>query len=212
VTPSRPETKPELPRWSLLWLDLGARGNPESVYDLLAERYAEPQRAYHTLTHVAHCLDELEAARHLAAQPNQVEMALWFHDAVYDPKAKDNERSSAELCQQIMEEAGLSGAFGQAVTELILVTQHHEAPDEPDARLLVDIDLAILGQSVEIFDRYEENIRREYHFVPPDRYRLGRSAILRGFLDRPAIFATAFFQQRFESQARANLERSLENL
>ena len=195
-----------------MWLDLGARGDPEPVYDLLAERYAEPQRAYHTLTHVAHCLDEFEAARHLAAQPNQIEVALWFHDAVYDPKAKDNERRSADLCRQIVKEAGLPQAFGQAVTELILVTQHHEAPDDSDARLLMDIDLAILGQSVDIFDRYEANIRKEYHFVPPDRYRSGRSAILRGFLDRSAIFSTAFFHRRYESQARANLERSLEYL
>lgn len=212
MTPTRQETVTELARWSRFWADLGAEGDPKPVYDLLSDRYAEPQRAYHTLTHIAHCLDELEEARHLAIHPNRVEMALWFHDAIYDPKAKDNERESAELCQQIMEEAGLPEAFVRSVYDLILATQHHEALDDADTRLLVDIDLSILGQSKDAFDQYEKNIRKEYHFVAWQRYRSGRSAILRGFLKRPAIFSTEFFQQRYESQARANLKRSLENL
>ncbi len=203
---------PELGRWARLWENLGAEGDPEPVYRLLADRYSERHRAYHTLNHVSQCLDEFDAARHLAEQPNQVEMALWFHDAIYDPQAKDNEQRSAELSRRVAKEAGLPEAFGREVTDLILATQHHEASKGTDARLLVDIDLSILGRPKDAFDEYETNIRREYHFVPRDRYRSARSAILRSFLDRPAIYSTDIFQQRYESQARANLKRSLSDL
>jgi predicted metal-dependent HD superfamily phosphohydrolase len=199
----------ELERWSRFWRNLGAGGDPGSVYELLSDLYSEPHRAYHTLNHLSHCLDELEHARHLAKHPNQVEMALWFHDAIYDPKAKDNEQRSAELCRRVAKEAGLPEAFGRKAFDLILATQHHGAPEGADARLLVDIDLSILGRSKDAFDEYETNIRKEYHFVPHDRYRSARSAILRSFLDRPAIYSTDFFQRKYENRARANLTRSL---
>ena len=145
----------------------------------------------------------------MAEQPNQIEMALWFHDAIYDPKAKDNEQRSAELCRRTAKEAGLPEAFVRKVYDLVLATQHHGAPEGGDARLLVDIDLSILGRPREAFDEYETNIRKEYHFVPQDRYRSARSAVLRSFLSRPSIYSTDFFRQKYESRARANLERSL---
>ena len=115
----------ELKRWSRFWEKLGAVGDPDPVYGLLSDLYSERHRAYHTLDHVSHCLDELEDARHLADHPNDVEMALWFHDAIYDPKAKDSEQRSAELCRRTATEAGLPEGFGQRVTDLILATQHH---------------------------------------------------------------------------------------
>ena len=181
-------------------------------YDVKTDLYAEPQRAYHTLRHLTHCLDELEDARHLAEHPNEVEMALWFHDAIYDPKAKDNEERSAELARRVATEALLPEAFGNRVADLVLATRHHGLPEGADACLLVDIDLSILGRPQGEFDEYETNIRKEYLFVPWDRYRSARSAVLRSFLDRPAIYSTEFFQQKYESRAKANLERSLENL
>ncbi len=199
----------ELERWSRFWENLGAKGRPEPVYGLLSDLYSERHRSYHTLNHVSHCLDELEDARHLAEQPNEVEMALWFHDAIYDPKAKDNEQKSAGLGRRIAKEAGLPEAFGQRVYDLVLATQHQGVPNGADARLLVDIDLSILGRPKDAFDAYETNIRKEYHFVPQHQYRSARSAILRSFLKRPAIYSTDFFQHRYESRARANLERSL---
>jgi len=202
----------QLERWSRFWGRLEADGNPEPVYRLLSDLYAEPQRAYHTLRHLTHCLDELEDARHLAEHPNDVEMALWFHDAIYDPKSKDNEQKSAELAQRIAQEARLPEAFGTRVAALILATRHHGLPEGADARLLVDIDLAILGRPRGEFDDYEANIRKEYLFVPWPEYRPARSAVLRSFLDRTAIYGTEFFQNKYESRAKANLERSLENL
>ena len=203
---------PELERWSRFWSSLKAKGSPEPVYRLLSDLYAEPQRAYHTLRHLTHCLDELEDARHLVEHPNDVEMALWFHDAIYDPKAKDNEERSAELARRIAMEAGLPESFGKRISNHILATQHHGLPEGADAQLLVDIDLSILGRPRGEFDEYETNIRKEYIFVPWPEYRPARSAVLRSFLDRPAIYSTDYFRQKYESHARANLERSLRRL
>ncbi len=115
---------PELERWSRFWRRLEADGSPEPVYRLLSDLYAEPQRAYHTLRHLTHCLDEFEDARYLAEHPNDVEMALWFHDAIYDPKATDNEARSAELARRTAAEARLPEAFGTRVAALVLATQH----------------------------------------------------------------------------------------
>lgn len=182
------------------------------MYRLLSDLYSERHRAYHDMSHITHCLDELEEARHLAERPDEVEMALWFHDAVYHPRAKDNETRSAELSQRVATKARLPEAFGKRVYDLVLATEHHGLPDGTDARLLVDIDLSILGRPRDQFDDYETNIRKEYHFVPPHQYRSARTAILRSFSDRPAIYSTDFFRQKYESRARANLEWSLGNL
>ena len=185
----------ELERWLQFWKKLEADGDPEPVYGLLSDVYSERHRAYHTMSHLTHCLDELEEARHLAEHPNEVEMALWFHDAIYDPKAKDNEERSAELSRRIAKEAGLPEAFGNRVSDLVLATQHHRPPEGTDAQLLVDIDLSILGRPRDEFDEYETNIRKEYRFVPLRQYRSARSAILRRFLSRATIYSTGFFDR-----------------
>ena len=85
-------------------------------------------------------------------------------------------------------------------------------PGEPDVQLLVDIDLSILGQPETKFDEYERQVREEYEWVPEDQFVVGRSAMLKSFLDRPNIFATQFFSNKYEKQARANIARSLASL
>ena len=202
----------EQARWSRFWGNLEAAGSPEPIYRLLSDLYSERHRAYHDMSHITHCLNELEEARHLAERPGEVEMALWFHDAIYHPGAKDNEARSAELSRRIAKQARLPEALGNRVYDLVLATEHRGLPDGADARLLVDIDLSILGRPQDQFDDYETDIRKEYHFVPPQQYRSARTAILRSFRNRPAIYSTDFFQRKYESRARANLERSLSNL
>jgi predicted metal-dependent HD superfamily phosphohydrolase len=199
-------------RWSDLWTRLGARGNKVGVYAKLMARYDAPHRTYHTFPHIEHCLDELDEARHLASQPDEVEFALWFHDAVYNPRAKDNEeRSAAWAYNAITGSAGLPDDIGRRVHDLILATKHH-APADADAKLLTDIDLAILGRPREEFDAYDAAIREEYSWVPEDRYRQKRAEILRGFLDRTSIYATDHFRNRYGRSARENLVRAIARL
>lgn len=199
-------------QWRALWERLGARGDANAVYNDLIARYAEPHRAYHTLKHIKYCLDEFEQVRHLAKNPDAVELALWYHDAIYDTKIKDSEVRSAALAIKMVKNALLPDALGQSVTNLIMATKHSVAPVDSDAQLIVDIDLSILGQVEEKFDEYEQLVRKEYEWVPEDAFVIGRSVILRSLLDRPNIYTTQFFRDKLEKQARANIKRSLARL
>lgn len=198
--------------WSALWQRLGAQGQASVVYNDLALRYSEPHRVYHTLQHIGHCLDELGQVRHLASNPDAVELALWYHDAVYDTKTKDSEERSAALAVEMVRNASLSKVFGQSVANLIMATKHSGDLSDPDVQLLVDIDLSTLGQSEDKFDEYEQQVRKEYEWVPKDAFVFGRSAILKSFLDRKNIYATQFFCDKYETQARKNINNSLNHL
>lgn len=199
-------------RWLKFWSAAGATGDPEPEWQLLSTRYGEPHRKYHTMDHIAHCLDELEKARTLAGDPVAVEMALWYHDAVYDPRAHDNEARSAELARQAAAALGLPSELGDRVAGLILVSTHQAPASTPDAQLFADIDLAILGRPTAVFAEYERRVRAEYSWVPDREFRAARSAILKSFLDRPSLYATSHFRRKYEEPARLNLSVSLKNL
>jgi predicted metal-dependent HD superfamily phosphohydrolase len=199
-------------RWLKFWSAAGAKGDPGPAWEFLSGRYSERQRAYHTLRHVAHCLDELDAVRGLARDPVAVEMALWYHDVIYDPRAKDNEERSAEVAARVAVEMGLPAGRGLRVADLIRVSTHAGLAPDPDAMLFADIDLAILGQSAAVFDEYERQVRVEYAWVPEPAFRSARAAILQSFLDRPSLYGTAYFHQNYEGMARENLRRSLQKL
>jgi predicted metal-dependent HD superfamily phosphohydrolase len=198
--------------WLKFWSSAGATGDPEGPWRLLSARYAEPHRAYHTLNHVSHCLRELEGVRTAAQDVIAVEMALWYHDAIYDPRRRDNEEQSAELAGRAAVEMGLDAARGARVADLIRVSVHREVSADPDAQLFADIDLAILGQPFAIFAEYERQIRVEYAWVPEQVFRAGRTAILESFLDRPSIYGTGHFQEQYEAMARLNLSVSLKRM
>jgi len=199
-------------QWSTLWRRIAAQGDPHPPYHDLVERLAEPHRAYHTMRHIRHCLAEMACVRHLAAHPEAVEMAVWYHDAIYDTHATDNEAQSATLAARVLRGASVSETFVTMVVQLILATQHHAVVEDPDTRLLVDIDLTILGQPAHIFDVYERQIRQEYAWVPHAAFREGRTKILHAFLVQPIIYATDHFHQYYEKQARINIARSLKAL
>lgn len=201
-----------LERWSELCRRLGARGDVSAVYDRLAALYEEPHRAYHTLSHIEHCLVEFDEGRALAEDPLAVEFAIWFHDAIYDPHANDNEERSAALAQEAARDMGIADDFGAAVADLVLASMHTTDPQGVDAEVFVDIDLAILGASEGLFDAYEAGIRKEYHFVPEAMFKARRSQILKGFLDRKTIYSTSYFRAKYEDEARANINRSLARL
>ncbi|MFL6625631.1 MAG: metal-dependent hydrolase [Vitreoscilla sp.] len=185
---------------------------PAGVLDALLARWAEPHRRYHTPQHLRECLALFAAHRELAERPGEVGLALWFHDAVYDTAQHDNEAASADWARRVLRDAGAAPEVAGRVDALILATRHSQVPATPDERLLVDIDLAILGAAPARFDEYERQIRDEYGFVPEDVFRDKRAAILRGFLARPAIFATAALAARFEAAARANLAGAIARL
>jgi predicted metal-dependent HD superfamily phosphohydrolase len=206
------DTFAELPgdRFRALWKALGACGRGDDVLERLAAAYAEPHRAYHTARHVAACLALLDQAdvRALAERPSEVEAALWLHDAVYDTHAHDNEARSAALAGEVLRAAGVGDAVVDRIAAHVRATQSHVS-DSADGRLVIDIDLSILGADDATYDAFEAQIRREYAWVEPAAYAAGRAGVLRRFLDRTTIYATPLLRDRLEARARANLARAI---
>jgi len=186
--------------------------NPQATWQQLASLYSEPHRHYHTLDHVAACLDWLDQYHHLAEEPLCLELALWAHDVIYDPRASDNEARSADWFAQHFADSDLTDQQRARVHELILATIHPHPPTDPDMALLQDIDLSILGADAELYDRYEGWIRQEYEFVPEEAFRKGRSAVLQSFLEQDVIYHTAELRERLEMPAQDNLNRALGSL
>ena len=181
----------------------------ELAFQLIELAYTAPNRHYHNARHVADCLGELEAVRPMLNDALAASAALLFHDYVYDPARHDNEEASADEAGMALHAVGWPAPRVDIVRNLILATRHAAPPATPDAALVADIDLSILGAPPDEFARYEAAIRREYAHVSDDAYRAGRASVLHGFLARPRIYATDHFASRYESAARQNLGRSL---
>ena len=182
------------------------------MFERIVKAYAEPHRHYHTVAHIDACLREFDSVRSLARAGSEVEAALWFHDVIYNVRASDNELRSAEMASQFLTSAGVSPSICARVYSHILATAHKGTPVDDDARLVVDIDLSILGQDEQIYDLFERSVREEYKWVPWFLYRRKRIEILRSFLDRESIYGSERFQQRYEPAARCNLERAIRKL
>ena len=196
-------------RWHEMWRELGAASPDPKLHGELTARYSEPHRKYHTLQHLEECFEKFADVRALAGHPAEIELALWFHDAIYDVKRRDNEKKSADWARASALAAGASAEACNRVHALIMATRHKAVPRGTDAEILVDVDLSILGAAPERFDQYERQVREEYAWVPDFLFRRERRAILKDFLARPRIFSSAHFRGRYEQQARSNLERSL---
>lgn len=200
-------------RFATLWCRLGARNDGAEVFERLRAAYDEPHRAYHTATHIVKCLAFLDEppVRALAARPDEVEAALWFHDAVYDTRAGNNEERSATMASESMRVGAIANEVSSRVADMVRATRNHFAPS-PDGALVIDIDLSILGAGRDEFDRFDAQIRHEYGWVEEAVYRAGRAGVLRRFLDRPFIYNAPLLRERFEAAARANLQRALGSL
>jgi predicted metal-dependent HD superfamily phosphohydrolase len=195
--------------WNRLWRSLGGGSVDERLLAELVRRYSEPQRKYHSLQHLDACLRHFASLRDQATHPDEVELALWFHDAIYEVGQPGNEAKSADWARDALIAAGGSPEAATRVHALVMVTCHDVAPDTRDQEVLLDVDLSILGAPPAGFDAYEVQIRAEYAAVAEDAFRSRRRRILQQFLDRPNIYHTNQFQEKFETQARANLTRSI---
>lgn len=197
--------------WHGTWQLLGAEA-PAGELEALLAAWGEPQRHYHDRRHLRECLAHWAAWRGLAEHPGEVGLAVWYHDAVYDPQAKGNELRSAEWAARVVHEARLGDDVAGRVTALILATCHDAPLHGADARLLSDIDLAILGAAPPRFDGYDADVRREYAWVPEPLYRQKRCEVLQQFLHRERIYQTQPAFDALEAQARINLAAAVARL
>lgn len=196
-------------QWQSTWHKLGLRAPEAPVFDSLMRAYSEPHRHYHTVRHLQECFSKLEELQTDAVHIGEIELALWFHDAIYNVKRHDNEEQSAEWAVSCLRQANAPDAITQHVRSLILATRHHAPTTDTDASVLLDVDLSILGASPERFQEYEQQIRDEYRHVPLPLFAHKRKEVLEGFLKRPRIFNTNAFFDRYELQARNNIGNAL---
>lgn len=180
----------------------------------LEAAYAEPHRRYHTRDHIEQCLALLEKVPDLMDSERQIlTYAIWWHDAVYDPTASDNEARSAEMAKADLRDFDLSIHARDEVARLIRLTAGHEVEEEDRlGEILVSIDLAILGAPPERYDAYAHAVREEYAHVPDEAWRSGCAAVLQRFLDAQVIFPDPAFAEWLDAQARDNLSRELASL
>jgi predicted metal-dependent HD superfamily phosphohydrolase len=183
------------------------------VFDRLVAAHSEPQRFYHTLEHLTEMFKVAGKLGDAASDPAAVQLAVWFHDAVYDPWATDNEQRSATLAIELLTALGIpDGTLGH-VAAMIRATAHAATGEvDADTAVLLDADLAILSAEERRYARYAADVRREYAWVPDDAYRAGRTKVLEGFLNRPRIYRTDRMHTAAEEAARANLRAEIERL
>ena len=202
--------------------DDGPLALPAAQVEVLRAAYDTPPREYHDWSHVG------EVLRHRAdvtagpgwSRPAEVWLAVLYHDAIYDAGRRDNEARSARLAVaeigRWLPDAGVDAA---RVAELIELTARHgqhapedfgSGPDADDTRHFLDCDMAILGAEPEAFDAYDRAIAAEYRgHVPGWLFRRNRRRFLKSLLDRPRIFLSDLFHERYDAAARANLHRIL---
>lgn len=195
--------------WRLL-----SGADQHTTIDSVLAHYREPHRRYHTAVHVMWVLrhvHDLLAAAPVDFDAPVVRAAALFHDVIYEPASSTNEHDSALFATAALSPLGWTSARVGRVAELIEATAGHEA-EQPDAEVLLDADLAILGSPPAAYQAYVTGVRAEYGHVGPDAWRIGRAAVLRSFLDRPAIYATPTMGAAREARARANLAAELATL
>jgi len=183
-----------------------SRGAPQDAGERwwreVERRYSETHRHYHTLAHVGHMLELLPDA------DEAVLAAVWFHDAIYD--GVQNEERSAVLAREALTELGFDESSIVRTEELILATKSHSP--STTAQEFLDADLAILGSDPGRYRGYVAQVRKEYAHVPEPQFRAARKQILQSFLDRPRIYLTDAFYERFERQARENMQQEVAGL
>ncbi len=182
----------------------------DEVFQELTARYEEDGRFYHTLDHVADVLAILNQNANLIHHLPALQLAAWFHDAIYDPRAGDNEAQSAAWAGDALRRLRLPDNLSARVSQLILMTQSHQCPPEDgDGWLLLDADLSILGADPPTYDGYARAIRQEFAFVPKIVYGSVRRQVLRRFLERERLYFHPPLFNKLEYQARVNLAREI---
>lgn len=183
-------------------------------WEEISKAYTQSGRHYHNLDHLAAMLENEQAYPGVIGDRNSLRLAIFYHDIVYAPLRKDNERKSAEFATARLSALNVAAREVQKVHEWILATAHHDAGEDADddLKLLLDLDLGVLAADAPDYREYTRQVRREYRLVPGPLYRRGRRKVLASFLERPRIYHTDYFYNRWEPSARRNLAAELKDL
>ena len=183
----------------------GATDHSETIHQQLVQAYEEPGRFYHTIKHIQCCLRLLEDVEDMAGNADALALSIWFHDAIYQPGASDNEQRSADWF--MTETQGVFGDdFRNIVYGHIIATLHCNSEiKDHDSRLMIDIDLSSFGMPWSVFLRDSENVRKEFPQLSDDEFYPKQCAFSQSLLGKSHFFQSDYFYRHYEDQARLNL-------
>lgn len=175
-------------------------------------QYSQKGRHYHNLEHLNTMFSELEMVKINISHFSNISFSVFYHDVIYDASSKANEEKSAELATFRLQRLNVDQKSIEQISEQILATKAHQRSNDNDTNYLLDADLSILGKDIETYLDYTKKIRKEYSIYPDLLYKPGRKKVLKHFLELENIFKTDYFKDRYEKQARINIEHELDNL
>jgi len=185
---------------------------PISFWNEIEKKYNSYKRYYHTLSHLEVLLDQLGGCKQLIADRDTVLFSVFYHDIIYNVLKSDNEERSADLAAKRLSATKFPVDRINTCREQILATKNHLFSNNEDTNLFTDADLSVLGQSTDLYEQYCGQVRKEYSIYPDIVYKPGRKKVLIHFLNMEKIFKTSFFYNKYELQARENMESELKRL
>lgn len=194
-------------KWFKFWRDYNLKEIREH-FVIIEHLYSEPHRHYHTLEHIQTCLNDLEEVKNMLNHPLEVEFAIWYHDIIYNTQELDNEHRSAKLA--IIHANKTDRIDSDLVYQMILTSKSHDPQHKNDFNYFNDIDMGILGSNPYTFEKYDCNIKKEYHWVPKSTFNKKRGDFLRSVLSRDKIYTTDYFYKKYEEKARENISSILD--
>lgn len=201
-------------RWAALAGDAGLGPGAAALGEELIGRYGEAHRRYHDRRHLLEVLRAVDEIAGAAGASTSTRLAAWFHDAVYQGRAGDDERASADLAARALREHDADVALVGSVAAMVAATARHLVPGEGsevdgDTALLLDADLAVLASDRVRYDEYVAGVRAEHSDIDDDAFRSGRLRALQTLVERERLFHTEVARDRFDSRARENLRREI---
>ena len=198
--------------WTNVTEEYSSNTDCEALWQEINSSYSSANRHYHDHQHLQHMITLAEEFREHIDDFQCLLFSIFYHDIVYDAKKSDNEERSADIAMKRLSEMGLPTTTIQKCSQQILATKDHEEGSDNDTNLLLDIDVSILGSNQQQYEQYASDIRKEYNMYPNVLYKRGRKKVLRHFLDMEYLFKTEAFRNRFEKQARKNIQAELNTL
>lgn len=178
----------------------------EKFWKEIEKKYSEKGRHYHNLEHLENMFSELESVKDKISDFNIISFSVFYHDVIYDASSKSNEEKSAEYGKIRLEKLDIDKQSIDTIFNQIIATKSHQKSDDQDTNYLLDADLSILGKDVETYLEYTKKIRKEYSIYPDFLYKPGRKKVLQHFLELKNIFKTDYFKEKYEVQAKENIE------
>jgi len=178
----------------------------EKLWSEIERNYSQKGRHYHNLEHLENMFSEIDGIKDHISNYSNISFSVFYHDVIYDASSKSNEENSAKFAKERLQQLNINESDISEVYHQILATKAHQSSDAQDLSYLLDADLSILGKDLETYIDYTKKIRKEYSIYPDLLYKPGRKKVLKHFLEMENIFKTDYFREKYEEQAKKNIE------